>query len=184
MAKRKWTSNLGIKRSAMREDLICFAIPAIVAFLVGLEFCRRDGFTGFWGTVWSLIKHPQSFLAFPLHRALGFILIMIGFAFLLAGQITLGRNHSSSVVIREDHRLITRGVYRFTRNPMYLGVILIIVVGIPVYTPSLRGCLTLLFLAPLFLNRIRMEEALLTKEFGEAYLAYKKSTRKIIPFIY
>jgi protein-S-isoprenylcysteine O-methyltransferase Ste14 len=184
MSKRRWTSNLEIKRSAIREDLVYFAIPATVAFLVGLRFCSRDGFTGFWGTVWSLIKHPQTFLTFPLHRASGFILIVLGFAFLLAGQITLGRNHSSSVVIREEHRLISHGVYRFMRNPMYLGVILIIVVGIPIYTPSLRGCLTLLFLVPLFLNRIRMEEVLLTKEFGETYLAYKKSTRKLIPFIY
>jgi protein-S-isoprenylcysteine O-methyltransferase Ste14 len=184
MAKRKWNSNLGIKRSAMREDLIFFAIPAIIVFFVGLLFCSRDGFTGFWVTVWSLIRQPQTFLAFPLHRAIGLVLIVLGFVFLLAGQITLGRNHTSLVAIREDHRLITHGVYRFTRNPMYLGVILIIVVGIPVYAPSLYGFLILLLLVPIILNRIRMEEGLLTKEFGEVYLAYKKSTRKLIPFIY
>jgi protein-S-isoprenylcysteine O-methyltransferase Ste14 len=184
MAKRKWNSNLKIKRSAMREDLIYFAIPAIVVFFVGLQFCSRDGSTGFWVTLWKLIRQPQTLLSFPLHRATGLFLIVLGFVFLLAGQITLGRNHSSSVVIREEHQLITHGVYRLTRNPMYLGVILIIVVGIPLYAPSLRGFLTLLLLVPLFLNRIRMEETLLNEEFGEAYLAYKRSTRKLIPFIY
>ena len=168
----------------MREDLIYFAIPAIVVFFVGLQFCSRDGFTGFWVTVWSVMKNPQILLAFPPHRAIGLVLIVLGFVFLLAGQFTLGRNHSSSVVIREEHQLITHGVYRLTRNPMYLGVILIIVVGIPLYAPSLRGFLTLLLLVLLFLNRIRMEETLLTEEFGEAYLAYKRSTRKLIPFIY
>lgn len=149
MAKGKWNTNLRIKRSAIREDLIFFAIPAIIVFFVGLIFCSRDGFTGFWVTVWNLIRQPQTFLAFPLHRAIGFFLIVLGFVFLLAGQITLGRNHSGSVVIREDHQLITHGVYRFTRNPMYLGVILIIVVGVPVYTPSLYGFLTLLLLVPI-----------------------------------
>jgi len=39
-------------------------------------------------------------------------------------------------------------------------------------------------LIPIFLNRIRMEERLLTEEFGDAYRAYKKATSKLIPFIY
>jgi len=184
MAKQKWYSNRGIKRSAIKKDLISFAIPALIVFIVGLVFCEKDDYTNFWVTLWSVIKQPQTFLAFPLQRAFGLVLIVLGFAFLLAGQITLGLNYSGSVVIREGHQLITHGVYRFTRNPMYLGVIFVIVVGVPVYSASLHGFLIMLLLIPIILNRIRMEEGLLTKEFGEAYLAYKRSTRKLIPFIF
>jgi len=39
-------------------------------------------------------------------------------------------------------------------------------------------------LIPLFLNRIRIEERMLTEEFGDAYRTYKKGTSKLIPFIY
>jgi protein-S-isoprenylcysteine O-methyltransferase Ste14 len=39
-------------------------------------------------------------------------------------------------------------------------------------------------LIPIVLNRIRMEERMLIEEFGDAYQAYRKATRKLIPFLY
>jgi protein-S-isoprenylcysteine O-methyltransferase Ste14 len=39
-------------------------------------------------------------------------------------------------------------------------------------------------LIPIFLNRIRMEEEMLTEEFGDAHRMYMETTRKLIPFIY
>jgi protein-S-isoprenylcysteine O-methyltransferase Ste14 len=87
------------------------------------------------------------------------------------------------VVIREDHQLITHGIYRFTRNPMYLGLIMG-VTGLPVYAASLYGFFASLVLIPIILNRIRLEEKLLTEEFQDAYQSYKETTKKLIPFIY
>jgi protein-S-isoprenylcysteine O-methyltransferase Ste14 len=183
MPKRGRLEGLRIVRSAIREDLLYFALPAIIVFYLELRFCRRDGFSGFWGTLWELIKHPQDLFTFPVQSVIGLALIVIGFIFLLAGQITLGVNHSSTVAIRENHRLVTNGIYHFTRNPMYLGVIMIFI-GIPVYAASLYGFLTALLMIPLFLVRIRLEERLLTEAFHDAYQQYKKSTKKLIPFIY
>ena len=57
-------------------------------------------------------------------------------------------------------------------------------VGVPVYASSLYGFLTLSALIPVFLNRIRMEERMLTEEFGDAYRNYEGVTSKLIPFIY
>ena len=102
---------------------------------------------------------------------------------MLVGQATLWRNYSGTVVIREDHQLITHGIYRFTRHPIYFGV-LFAIMGVPVYAPSLYGFLVLSLLIPIVLNRIRMEEELLTEEFGDAYRAYQETTRKLVPFIY
>jgi protein-S-isoprenylcysteine O-methyltransferase Ste14 len=42
----------------------------------------------------------------------------------------------------------------------------------------------MLLLIPVFLNRIRREEALLIEEFGAEYETYRESTKKLIPFIY
>ncbi len=102
---------------------------------------------------------------------------------MLVSQATLWRNYSATVVIRADHQLITHGIYRFTRNPIYLGGIMV-VTGMPVYAASLYGFLTMLILVPIILNRIKMEEKLLTEEFGDAYRMYKEATKKLIPFIY
>ncbi len=56
--------------------------------------------------------------------------------------------------------------------------------GVPVYAPSLYGLLVLSLLIPIFLNRIRMEEEMLSEEFGDAYRTYREAKSKLIPFIY
>ena len=58
------------------------------------------------------------------------------------------------------------------------------VTGLPVYAASMYGFLTSLLLIPIILNRIRLEEELLTEEFQDAYQKYKETTKKLIPFIY
>ena len=77
----------------------------------------------------------------------------------------------------------TRGIYRFTRHPIYLGV-KIVATGVSVYASSLYGLLTLAVLIPIILNRIRMEKRMLTEEFGDAYRTHKATMRILIPFIY
>ncbi len=57
-------------------------------------------------------------------------------------------------------------------------------IGVPVYASSLYGLLFMSALLPLALNRIRIEERILTEEFGDAYRAYSEATSKLIPFIY
>jgi protein-S-isoprenylcysteine O-methyltransferase Ste14 len=87
------------------------------------------------------------------------------------------------LVIREGHQLITHGIYRFVRHPMYLGVILV-VSGLPVYAASLHVFFAMLVLIPIILIRITLEEKLLLEEFQDAYQEYRETTKKLIPFIY
>jgi protein-S-isoprenylcysteine O-methyltransferase Ste14 len=54
----------------------------------------------------------------------------------------------------------------------------------PVFAGSLYGLLTMSALIPVLLYRIRIEERLLTEEFGDAYRSYRDATSKLIPFIY
>jgi protein-S-isoprenylcysteine O-methyltransferase Ste14 len=183
MPKRGFLARHGIERNAIRKDILQFAIPAIIIFCIELIFCVRDGLSGFWGTIWGLVKQPQNLSMFPLQSILGLALFVIGLTIMIVGQITLRRNYSGTVVIRVDHQLITHGIYRFTRNPIYLGFIMVIT-GLPVYAASMYGFLTSLVLIPIILNRIRLEEELLTEEFQDAYQKYKETTKKLIPFIY
>ncbi|MCP3996856.1 MAG: isoprenylcysteine carboxylmethyltransferase family protein [bacterium] len=151
--------------------------------MIELQFCVRDGLASFWGTVWGLIKQPGSLSLLPAQSIIGLALFFIGLTIMFVGQTTLWRNYSGTVLIREDHQLITHGIYRFTRNPIYLGGILAIT-GIPVYAASLSGFLSSLVLIPLILNRIRLEERLLTEAFQDAFVRYKETTKRLIPFIY
>jgi len=157
----------------------------MTVFCTELYFCGRygEGLSGFWGVIWNLIRQPQNLFLLPVHSTIGLALFIIGLIIMLVGQTTLWRNYSGTVLIRVDHQLITHGIYRFTRNPIYLGGIMAIT-GLPVYAASLYGFLAMLVLIPIILNRIRLEERLLTEEFGEVYQTYKETTKKLIPFIH
>ena len=182
MAKRGFLAKHGIARNSIRKDILQFAIPAIIIFFIELLLCG-PALSGFWGTIWGLIKQPQNLSMFPVQSIIGLALFFTGLTIMLVGQTTLWRNYSGTVLIREDHQLITHGIYRFTRNPIYLGFIMALT-GIPVYAASLYGLLSSLVLIPIVLNRIRLEEELLTQEFQDAFVRYKGTTKKLIPFIY
>jgi protein-S-isoprenylcysteine O-methyltransferase Ste14 len=183
MAKRGFLERHRIVRNAIREDILYFALPALLVFSAGLVVSAWDGWDGLVTTIWDLVKQPRSLYMLSVQNIVGLALIVIGFTILIVAHITIGRFHSSVLVIREDHQLITHGVYRFTRHPIYLGVIMVCI-GVPVYVLSLYGLLTMSALIPIFLNRIRIEERMLTDEFGDVYRAYKMATSKLIPFIY
>jgi protein-S-isoprenylcysteine O-methyltransferase Ste14 len=77
-------------------------------------------------------------------------------------------------------RLVVSGVYRYTRNPMYLGLLLLLIAW-ATYLSNLLGfaCLPLFVLG---MNRlqIRPEEVAMEKQFGDAYHAYRNSVRRWI----
>ena len=183
MAKNGFLKRNRIVRNAIRKDIFQFALPGMAVLIIELVFCIKDGLSGLWGTIWGLIKQPQTLSMFSEQSIIGLGLFIVGFLIMTVAQITLSRNYSGTVVIREDHQLVRQGIYRFTRNPMYLGLMMVFT-GLPVYAASLNGFITSLILIPLILNRIRLEEELLTEEFQEAYQQYKETTKKLIPFIY
>ena len=184
MARRGFLARHGIVRSAMREDILYFGLPAFVVFVLGLIVSARDGYDGMVSTLWRVLWHPQEVAQLSTAKLVGLVLMLAGFTVAFIGVFTLKRCYASTLVIREDHQLVTHGVYRFVRHPIYLAVLVICVGALPVYSSSLWGCVTMSALIPLVLNRIRIEERLLTEHFGDAYRAYRAATSKLIPFIY
>jgi len=80
----------------------------------------------------------------------------------------------------ETSRLITSGIYSFTRNPMYLGLS-----SIQVAFGIYLGAYVSIFLIPAFIiyitrEQIIYEEEILKKEFGDEYTHYLKSVRRWI----
>ena len=170
-------------RNTIKKDILFFGFPALTVFFLGLIVSGRDGYDGLVGAIGRLVINPQRINLISMWNFAGLVLFIVGLTIALVAVFTLRRFYSSTLVTREDHQLITHGVYRFTRHPIYFGV-LIAIMGVPVYAPSLYGFLVLSLLVPIFLNRIRMEEEMLTEKFGDAYRTYREATSKLIPFIY
>jgi protein-S-isoprenylcysteine O-methyltransferase Ste14 len=182
MTNAAFLARHGIARNAIREDLLFFALPFLVVFVVGLLVSARDAYDGLVATLWNLVRQPQNVFLLTVPNIVGLVLLVSGLTVALIAIGTLKRFYLSTLVIRQDHQLITHGIYGITRHPIYLGVITV-VFGVPVYASSLYGLLAMSALLPVFLNRIRIEERLLTEEFGDAYRTYQETTSKLIPFI-
>jgi len=162
----------GIKRNAIRKDLFSFLIPWITIMFLAVT-------VSLWEFAW--VRDPQITLSAPFIT--GITLIAIGLTIALVAVFTLRRSYSSSLVIREDHQLIRHGIYRHVRHPVYSGTSLALF-GMPLCLSSLFGLGIMLLVIPLFLNRMKIEEALLIQEFGAEYESYRKTTKKLIPFVY
>jgi len=95
----------------------------------------------------------------------------------------LGSNWSAQVTLTENHQLIRSGPYRIVRNPMYLGI-LAGMLGTAVVIGELRGFLAAAAVLTALLWKIKVEEEILSRYFGESYQTYKKGVKSIIPFLY
>ena len=183
MEKQGILSRHGIARNAIKKDLVQFAIPFFVVFLAGLIVSSRDDYNGLVPVLWNLVVKPESLSMLSAQNITGLALFIGGLTIAIVAVSTLRKFYASTLITREDHQLITHGIYRFTRHPIYLGVI-IIVMGVPVNASSWFGFVVMAVLIPIFLNRIRIEERMLIEEFGDAYRTYQETVNKLIPFIY
>lgn len=185
MARKRLLEKLEIVKHSLRNDLVWFFVPWLASMLVILVLCgtHGDGLTRIWQDLWELVTHPNNFVAFPLQRTLGLSLLVCGLSIMLVGQTTLWNNYSGFVVIKKNHQLVTHGIYRYTRNPIYLGAI-IGFAGLPTYAASVYGLLAIMPQIAVFVVRIKMEEELLAEHFGAEYKLYLENTRRLIPFFY
>lgn len=108
----------------------------------------------------------------------GEMVLLIGSAILLVSRIQIGIYGGPKIAIEENHRLITDGIYRHTRNPQYLGFLLIFTGYSLSHGSLLVSLVTALCLYTIFRNRIFLEEKLLLEVFGEEYEDYMKRTRR------
>ena len=75
-------------------------------------------------------------------------------------------------------KLVIVGVYRYSRNPMYLAIVLILA-GVSVYLGALSSILVVFFFVA-YINRFQIvpEDQMLEKKFGENYVQYTKQVRR------
>lgn len=109
-----------------------------------------------------------------LERMVAGLALVIGFGIMMTAIGLFKKAGTESEPWKRVSALVTDGVYRWTRNPMYLGMTLIYL-GFAIYMDSL---ITLLLIVPVTFwitrNVIEKEEAFMTARFGTEYMAYRE----------
>ena len=95
----------------------------------------------------------------------------------------LGRNWSPSLQIQEGHTLVTGGVYRSLRHPMYASIWLWGIAQALVLQNWIAGWASLVLFLPMYVLRVPREEQMMLEQFGEAYRVYMNQTGRAIPHL-
>jgi protein-S-isoprenylcysteine O-methyltransferase Ste14 len=136
--------------------------------------------------IWA-VSPVLSFGDYPLHVgafAAGGVCLVVGLWVFHRSHVDLGTNWSVTLEIRERHQLVTHGVYRSVRHPMY-SAFLLYSTGQALVVPNwLAGPSYLLAMAILFAFRVGAEEQMMLETFGNEYAAYMAKTKRLVPGVW
>ena len=146
---------------------VAFHPPAL------LLICIVGGFIERW-----VVQTP--FLPPSVAPAIGIPLVIGAVALFGWAVVTMRRGGASVPTHTPTEAIVMAGPYRFSRNPIYLAMMLLLV-GLGCWTNSI-WFLTWAVVAIVLLTHfvIKREEAYLERKFGESYLDYKRSVRRWI----
>jgi protein-S-isoprenylcysteine O-methyltransferase Ste14 len=143
--------------------------------------------TGFFIPLIWIASPAFSFAEYPLRVVpliSGIVCFVIGLWLFYRSHAGLGTNWSITLEVRERHRLITQGIYRRIRHPMYSALVLYGAAHALVIPNWVAGPSNLVALAVLFALRIRAEESMMLEQFGDEYTAYMARTKRLVPGVW
>lgn len=117
-------------------------------------------------------------------------LSLIGIGLMIAGLVVnrlaisaLGK-FWDKLVIKEDHRLITEGIYAYIRHPIYTSYLLLFLGYTVLFQAPISAIIFMAVLSIWYGSRISLEESMLIEKFGDAYRQYCTKTKRLFPFLY
>ena len=149
-----WSRELGIR----------VVIVAVVFVLVRVGAFRHQG------------RNTEAWRA-----GLGLALLFLGLAFAIWARVHIGRNWGMPMTQKDQPDLVTSGPYAHVRHPIYAGILLA-VVGTAVAIAWI-WLIAAALAAAYFIYSASAEERYMAKQFPDTYLAYKRSTKMLIPFL-
>jgi len=157
------------QRASMTENLllglltmVMLVIPLIYSVTDWLDFANYN-LPGWWG--WA-----------------GVLLLAGSLLVFARAHTDLKNNWSPTLEIHSGHTLVTNGIYRFIRHPMYASQLLWALAQILLLQNWLAGPLHLVFFVPFYLLRVRAEEKMMLDTFGEPYRLYAKKVGGVFPW--
>ncbi len=96
----------------------------------------------------------------------------------------LGTNWSNSLELRENHRLVTSGIYRSVRHPMYTAIFVYALAQALLLANWVAGPGCLVVFTLMFGSRLHTEERMMSEQFGQQYEDYVVRTKRLIPGVW
>jgi protein-S-isoprenylcysteine O-methyltransferase Ste14 len=125
-----------------------------------------------WGINLSIFKRPEFI------QPISLAIWIVGFSLLFIGRFGMGSSFRIGSP-KENTSLKMTGLFRFSRNPMYLGVFATLLASV-LYTLNPILFLIAIFIIVVHHKIVLAEEEYLQKSFGEQYLAYCRKVRRYI----
>jgi len=155
-----------VRRQALTSRLGYVAALAVAALLIA------------WPWSWLGARlWPRSYGAYWC----GVAVLAAGLAFSVWARVSLGRNWSGSVTVKEGHELIRSGPYALVRHPIYTGL-LVAVAGTAIVSGTVRALLGFGVAAAALWWKLRAEESFMRETFPGEYERYSASVPALIPF--
>src|SRR5204862_2610519 len=114
----------------------------------------------------------------------GVMCLVIGLWLFHRSHADLGTNWSITLEVREQHRLITQGIYRRIRHPMSSALVLYAIAHALVIPNWVAGPSNVVAFTVLFALRVRAEEKMMVEQFGDEYAAYMARTKRLVPRVW
>jgi len=131
----------------------------------------------FVSVIWdNLLWSPPQLTAI---RETGLILMLFGVVMFLLAVTAMKNNWRAGYNYEQNTQLVTNGIYKFSRNPAFVGFDLIYI-GCALAFPNILNITIALLAVALFHIQILGEETFLSKKFGQQYLEYKIKVKRYI----
>lgn len=176
-----WVIRRPFARKSRRNVLLRDAMDAREKLLLGISLTGL----GIVPAVYIATGFPAALdQPFSPARAVAGLLVFVAALVLFhATHKALGRNWSVTLAVRQEHSLVTGGVYRFVRHPMYTAFWMWAIAQALTLQNWLAGPAGLIGFGTLYLFRVGREEALMRETFGAAWDAYAARTPRVVPFL-
>ena len=113
----------------------------------------------------------------------GGVIMLIALWLFWRSHADLGLNWSITLELRKEHQLITNGVYRLIRHPMYASIWLWTIAQVLLLQNWLAGWSAIVPYAFLYFIRMPREERMMCEFFGKEYEDYMRQTGRLLPRI-
>jgi protein-S-isoprenylcysteine O-methyltransferase Ste14 len=137
----------------------------------------------FLGFIFAMQRRiPVTLPGMPAIAWVGVILSASGFTLRLWSLLLLRERFTRTLLVQEGQQIERSGPYRFIRHPGYLGSLLCLNgIGLASGNSLVVGA-SILITGAAYGYRIRVEDAMLIRAFGEPYKSYRQSTGALIPW--
>jgi protein-S-isoprenylcysteine O-methyltransferase Ste14 len=128
-----------------------------------------------------------AFADYPLRPwafAAGAVFVVLWLWLFHRSHTDLGTNWSVTLEVRENHTLITRGVYGRIRHPMYTSLFCNAIAQALLLANWIAGPAMLITFTLMFFARLGPEEGMMRERFGEEYASYAKRTKRLVPGVW